>query len=200
MEFQQGAEKKEEYAYVLDFMATGKAYSGNAEPIVQLIGENWFTLLEATTKPSVSFAIGERTYIGSGEREKVGLIKGRISYEDLTQTSKSGLVTIILKIIKSNEQKYVNFFNTSPPLNIREHSLELLPGIGKRYLNTILAERAKAPFQSFKDLEERVSLIQDPALMIAERVVDELKSTQRFYLFVKPYFPNTNYDHRYRQS
>ncbi|MEM0148081.1 MAG: DUF655 domain-containing protein [Candidatus Micrarchaeaceae archaeon] len=197
MEFQPGTEKREEYAYVLDFMATGKAYSGKAEPVVQLIGENWFTLLEATAKPSVSFIIGERTYIGSGERDKVSLIKGRISYDELTQTAKNGLINIILKIIRNNEQRFVNFFNVSPPLNIREHSLELLPGIGKKYLNVILAERAKVPFQSFKELEERVSLIQDPALMIAERVVDELKSTQRFYLFVKPYFPNTA-DHKYR--
>jgi putative nucleotide binding protein len=64
-------EKKEEYAYVLDFMTIGKSSSTRSEPIAQLMGEKWFTLLEATTKIGAALTIGERVYIGNGERDKI---------------------------------------------------------------------------------------------------------------------------------
>ncbi len=194
----QREEKREEYAYVLDFLATGKAYSSRAEPLVQLIGDRWFTLLEASTKPNATLSIGEKVYIGSGDRDKISLIKERIPYSRLTQTAKNGLVNIVLKIINENESRFVDFFNNAQPLNIREHSLELLPGIGKKYLNAILKERAARKFDSFADIAKRVSLTQEPAMIIAMRVALELEGNERFYLFVKPYFPNAEHEHKYR--
>ncbi len=181
-------EKKEEYAYVLDFMFSGKSSSTRSEPIAQLIGERWFTLLEATTKPGSSLSVGERVYIGSGERDKVSLIKFRISYAALTQTSKNELNNVIYNIIKTNEKRFVDVFNDAGALNIREHSLELLPGVGKKHLTTILKERSTKRFESFADIAKRVALMQDPEKLIAERVVIELQGSERFYLFVKPYF------------
>ena len=68
-------DRKEEYSYVLDFMFTGKSSSTRTEPLAQLIGASWFTLLEATTKPDAALTIGEKVYIGQGERDKISLIK-----------------------------------------------------------------------------------------------------------------------------
>jgi len=178
--------KKEEYAVVLDFLLSGKSFSGKSEPIAQLVGEEFFTLLEAIPKQNVILKTGERVYIGKNERDKIALIKQRIGYNDLTQTAKSELPNIIMQIVKSEEQRFVNIFNTAGPLNIREHSLSLLPGIGKKHLDTILKQRSEKKFESFKDILERCELVQDPAKMVAERIIKELQGNERFYLFVKP--------------
>ncbi|MEM0154821.1 MAG: DUF655 domain-containing protein, partial [Methanothrix sp.] len=181
-------ERREEYALVLDFLSTGKSFSSRSEPIAQLMGEEWFTLLEATPKPGAVLTTGERVYIGKDERDKIALIKFRISYSELTQTAQGNLKNIILNIIKSNPQRFVSFFNNSGSLNIREHSLELLPGIGKKHLQAILKARAEKKFESFEDITTRVALLQDPAEMIAQRIMQELQGNERFYIFTKPYF------------
>ncbi len=184
-----GEERKEDYSYVLDFLPKGKSSSGKSDPIAQIMGERWFTLLEATTKPNATLNIGEKVYIGSGERDKIMLIKTRIQYSELTQAAKNALNNIILNIIKENEKRFVDIFNNAASINIRQHSLELLPGIGKKHLTTILRERNIKKFESFADLSSRVSLLQDPMKLISERIVTELEGSQRFYLFVKPYTP-----------
>ena len=52
--------KREENAIVLDFLPYGKSGEAKKEPMVQLIGELYFTLLEATVKPDAKIDIGER--------------------------------------------------------------------------------------------------------------------------------------------
>ncbi len=190
-------ERREEYALVLDFLSTGKSFSSRSEPVAQLMGEEWFTLLEATPKPGVTLTTAERVYIGKDERDKIALIKFRISYSELTQTAQGNLRNIILSIIKSNPQRFVNFFNNSGSLNIREHSLELLPGIGKKHLQTILKARTEKKFESFEDITTRVALLQDPAEMIAQRILQELEGNERFYIFTKPYFKREQSQRRY---
>ncbi len=180
-------ERREENAIVLDFLLSGKSSSGRSEPIAQLIGEEWFTLLEAVPKPGATLKPGERVYIGKAERDKIMLIKSRIAYNELTQHSKEELPNRITDIVKGNEKRFVDMFNKAGPLNIREHSLELLPGIGKKHLDAILKARNEKPFESFSDITERVSLMQDPAKLITDRVVSELQGTERFYMFTKPY-------------
>ncbi len=180
-------ERREEYAYVLDFMSTGKSFSTRSEPIAQLIGEEWFTLLEVTPKPGVTMSLGERVYIGREERDKVALIKARISYGDLTQTAKNGLQKVILQIMDANEKRFVDVFNNAGPLNIRQHSLELLPGVGKKHLAAILKAREEKRFESFDDINKRVSLLQEPRKLIIERIMLELQGNERFYMFTKPY-------------
>ncbi|MCL4411459.1 DUF655 domain-containing protein [Candidatus Marsarchaeota archaeon] len=180
-------ERREEYAVVLDFLASGKSFSMRSEPVAQLIGEEWFTLLEATPKAGTQMSIGERVYIGRDERNKIEIIKYRISYDELTQTAKGDIDRIVLQIIKANEKRFVDVFNNAGPLNIREHSLELLPGIGKKHLQAILKAREERKFENFADITARVSLLQDPAKLIAERIIMELMGSERFYMFTKPY-------------
>ena len=184
-----GEEKREEYAYVLDFMLSGKSFSNRSEPISQLLGEEWFTLLEAAPKPNASLTLGERVYIGKDEREKIMLIKARIGFGELTQTARNELPNMVMKIVRANEKRFVDVFNNAGPLNIRQHSLELLPGVGKKHLEAILKARNEKKFEGFSDIEGRVALLQDPAKLIAERVISELEGTERFYMFTKPYRP-----------
>jgi putative nucleotide binding protein len=176
----------EEYALVLDYLSTGKSFSPKPEPLVQLLGETKFTLLEAVPKVS-EIRVREKVYIGKGERDKIALIKSRIMYNDLTQVAKNELPGAIVEILKQNEAKFVNIFNTASPLNIRMHSLELLPGVGKKHLNAILKARDEKEFTSFKDISERVPLLQDPIKLLTERIIEELKGESRFYMLARPY-------------
>jgi putative nucleotide binding protein len=184
--FQESHEGLEEYAFVLDFLSTGKAFSPKPEPIVQLLGETKFTLLEAVPKVA-EMKVKERVYIGKGERDKIAIIKARITYNDLTQAAKNELPGMVMDIIKNNEAKFVSVFNSASPLNIRMHSLELLPGVGKKHLSAILKAREEKEFASFKDISERVPLLQDPIKLLTERVIAELKGDSRFYLLTRPY-------------
>ncbi|MBS7619252.1 DUF655 domain-containing protein [Candidatus Bathyarchaeota archaeon] len=179
----------EEYAYVLDDLPHGRP--GIAHPtyharnIIQLVGESFFTLLEAEPIRNATFKIRERIYIGKSGRSKIYHIIGRITYNDLTSTAKSELPTVVETIITSNEKPFINFFNTSQPVTPRMHSLELIPGIGKKLILQILEQREKKPFTSFEDLQQRVN-ISDPVKMLARRVLDELSSSEKYQLFTRP--------------
>ena len=175
----------EEYALVLDYLPTGRSFSVKSEPLVQLLGESKFTLLEAVPKvPDVK--VEGRVYIGKGDRDKISLIKSRLNYTDLTEGAKNELPKAISNIIKTNEAKFIELFNTASPLNIRMHSLELLPGIGKKHLQAILDARDEKKFESFGDLSKRVPLLQDPIKLLTERIIIELKGESRFYIMTKP--------------
>lgn len=174
----------EEYAYILDYLPYGKSDDPRRQPVVQLIGETFFTLLEAYPKMGVTPQVGMRTYVGKGDRETIGSIRGRISYEELTSASKSSIHDIIIKIINTREKEFVDFINRCGPINIRVHQLELIPGIGKKLMQTIIDERDKAPFQNFSDLEKRVHISRLPEFL-AQRIEEELKGS-KYYLFVRP--------------
>ncbi len=189
---QETHEGLEEYALVLDYMPTGKSFSPKPEPVAQLLGEGKFTLLEVVPK-TTDIRIKERVYIGKGDRDKVALIKSRITYNDLTQVARNELPIAIGEIIKGDEQRFVDVFNNASPLNIRMHSLELLPGVGKKHLKAILDARETKRFESFRDIAERVPLLQDPVKLLTDRVVEELKGESRFYMLTRPYAREPRY-------
>jgi len=175
---------KEEYLIVLDFLPMGKAIDKRPEPTVQGIGENYFSLLEVVVKKNSQLKPKDRIYIGSGKRDVVEYIKRRIKYDELTSLAKSILEEVITEIVTKNEKRFVNFFNTAPPISTRMHSLELLPGLGKKHLFNILQERKKKPFESFEDLKNRIEMLPDPKKMIVKRVLEELQEKDRHRLFV----------------
>ena len=176
----------EDYIYVLDFVPYGAKYRGQA--YVEGIGEKLFTLLEVTLKPEATATVGERIYIGKDieKRDKVDKIKRRIGFEDLSSTAKENLFEVIKKIITDNEERFIGFINSAGPLNMRTHQLELIPGVGKKNLETLLQERDKAPFKSFEDLKQRVHGWQDPVGSIAYRIIEELQGKERHYFFALP--------------
>lgn len=183
----------EDYVYVLDYLPEGRSDlpPHKRYPVVYGIGEDQFTLLEIMPKSGINFTIGERIYVGKdlAKREKVAKIKGRISYDKLTATAHGELPYIIEEIVKKNEEKFVKFFNEAPPITSRFHSLELLPGLGKKILFEILEERKKKPFESFEDIANRVPFLKHPEKLIAKRVEIELSDpNEKYHLFTRPFF------------
>lgn len=175
----------EEFGIVLDFLPKGKSTDFKEEPLAQIIGENYFTLLEVTTKQPVQ--VGEKLYIGKKERDKVNIIKRRINFSQLTLNSKDELSGQIKKIVSSKPEKFLEFFNKSGPISIKRHALELLPSMGKKHLKKFLEEREKKPFESFEDIKKRVPHIVDPVKLIIKRILLELDdSNLKHYLFTRP--------------
>jgi putative nucleotide binding protein len=181
----------EEYAYVLDYLPHGKPSIAQttyrAEPVVQVIGETYFTLLEAALKKDEDpIKLGERVYVGKGPRRyKISRVLGRIKYEDLTSTAKLELITAIEKAVKNQEVRFIRVFNTAQAVTPRMHSLELLPGVGKKYMRSILRQREIRQITSFEDLKERVGL-HDPGKILARRIFEELTSPSKYRMFTRP--------------
>lgn len=177
----------EEYAYVLDYLPHGKPgfrsrYRGG---LIQVVGEDYFTLLEAIVRQGVSISAYERVYVGKEGRDKVTYIVGRIGYNELTTTATMELPIVVEMIVNKREEWFVNFFNTAQAITPRMHSLELIPGIGKKYMWQIIEEREKKPFESFEDIQKRVNL-PNPAKLIAKRILEELAGEDKYSIFTRP--------------
>jgi putative nucleotide binding protein len=185
-DMQQPPRKYEEYAYVLDYTQRGKSATvrGREGLIVQGIGEEHLTLLELLGVQNMNFEVGERVYIGREGRDKVISVLGRLDYEYISQSAKNDLPAIVEKIVLQNEKRFIDHINNAQPVTPRIHALELIPGIGKTYMLTIIREREKRKFDSFADLQTRVGL-RDPAKLIVKRIVDEIAGQARMNLFVR---------------
>jgi len=179
----------EEYAIVLDFLPNG--YPMDTRPshlktaIVQAVGKNHFVLLELVPKKDIALQPHKEVYIGEGKRDEIHHINGRLPSGRLTRTAKAELEFAIKKSIKENEQRFVEFFNRAPPLSTRMHSLELLPGLGKKRMWEIIEERRNKPFDSFADLRQRVKLMPDPEVTITKRILQELNGMEKHFLFIE---------------
>lgn len=174
----------EKYAYILDYLPNGypsERMRRSKSSVAQGVGGSYFSLLELA--PRTELEINERVFIGKGKREKISHIKKRLFYDDLTSAAKAELPYLAAKIVKDNEDRFVKFFNTAGSLSIRFHKLQLLPGVGKKLMSSILKERKKKKFKSFKEIDERVPSMPDPTDMIAERIMEELKGKDRYTVF-----------------
>lgn len=176
----------EEHGLVLDYLPLGKSTDMQREPLVQLIGETHFTLLEAVPKKDANLKTGDKVFIGKGEREKVDHIEGRVEYFDLTSSAKNELKEVVKQIVNSREAFFVSFFNKCGPVTIRLHQLELFPGIGKKHMHEIIAQREKKQFESFSDIRARVALMPDPANVLADRIEEEIKGDSKYYILTRP--------------
>ena len=181
----------EEHAYVLDFLQHGKpgfrptgraGYRAGA--LIQCVGEEFFTILEALVKEELVLKPGDRVNVGKDSREEVTYIIGRISYEELTASAKAELPSVINKIVTNREKWFVGFFNTARAITPRMHALELVPGIGKKYMWQVINQREHKTFESFEDLQKRTEL-PNPVKLITKRVMEELEGDSKYRLFTR---------------
>lgn len=178
--------KREENAIVLDYLPFGRSDSAKREPIAQILGDTYFTLLEVIVKPGVALNPSERVYIGKDARDKIDYIKGRISFGDLTSSAQKQAEAEIRNLVGVREQEFVTFLNRAGPISIRSHSLELLPSVGKKHLEALLKAREEALFTSFEDVRSRVPGFGRPDDLFIQRIISELRGSEKYYLFTKP--------------
>jgi putative nucleotide binding protein len=175
----------EEYAYVLDYSQRGKSQTvrGREGIIIQAIGEGRLTLLELLGVQNSIFEIGERLYIGREGRKKVLSVLGKLDFDLISPSAKNDLPNVVDKIVVMNEERFVSYVNNSPAVTPRIHSLELIPGIGKTYMMSIINEREKKKFESFSEIQSRIG-IRDIHKLISRRIVEEIAGEVRMNLFV----------------
>jgi putative nucleotide binding protein len=173
---------KEEYAIILDFLSNGYAGARFREPVAQAIGDSFFSLLELIPKDNVSLRQGQRVYIGEGKRDDVKLIKRRLRLSELTNVASSNMEEILLELVKKNEQHIMEFFNKAGTVTPRLHQLELLPGVGKIYVEAIVRNR---PYMSFDEISKKTEL-PDPAKIVKKRIMDEMSGNEKYYIFTRP--------------
>jgi putative nucleotide binding protein len=185
--FKENSKSYEDYAYVLDFLPNGQR-----EPLAQVIGEKYFTLLEVSIKKGANPFVMDRLYIGKGERDTVNKVKRKLRFDQLTSTAKSNLPYVLEHIVKRQEKRFVEFFNrvdwinssTYIPCGSRGlHTLHLLAFVNNNVLENLIKEREKEPFKSFGDIMLRAGL--NPIRAIVNRIICELRHTSKYLLFVK---------------
>ncbi len=177
----------EEYAWVLDYLPYGRSSEKSRHlvvPTAQIMGEKFFTLLEAELKVGAAVSIHERIYIGRDRREKVDRIIGRINYDQLTSNAKAEIVVLIEEQVKAQEKRFVDFFNNSQPVTPRMHSLELLPGIGKKSMWQVVDMREKKPFASYEDIQKKTGLTDVPRIL-TKRILEELSTETKYRIFTR---------------
>lgn len=189
--------KKDEWGIVLDFLSHGHYGMDRPQPVAQVLGDHYFSLLEVIVRDDVIPKVGERLYIGDKKREKVKYIRERIKIETLTAAAKEELEKAVDRLIREKESRFMEFFNNSGQVTNRMHQLELLPGVGKKHLWAIIEERKVKPFESFADIKKRVPLLPDPEKMIVKRILLEIEDKDKYRLFV-PRFEKG--DNRVRRS
>ena len=178
--------KYEEHAYVLDFKSRSKSTTvrGKTGIIITAIGEERLTLLEVLGIESTTFEVGERIYIGKEGRSKIQSVLGKMTYEKISSSGKNEIPAVVQSIVRKNEQRFVDYLNNAQPLTPRVHALELIPGIGKTYLSSIIQEREKKPFENYDDVERRSGL-KEPIKHLTQRILEEISGEARMNIFVK---------------
>jgi putative nucleotide binding protein len=180
----------DEFAIVLDYMPMGNPYDKHSfhrsSPIAQGIGTKFFTLVEIIPLKGSMMVIGERIPLSLTPDMPGHRVFDRLLYEDLTSIARENIVKYVRQVVEEKERVFVEFLNIAEAINIRLHSLELLPGIGKKTLTLILEERRKKMFESFDDVRKRLK-INDPVKMFVDRIIIELQRNEKYYLFVCPY-------------
>jgi putative nucleotide binding protein len=181
--------QKEEYAIVLDFLQNGYPFDNTPSykktAIVQMIGRDHLSLLEAVPKKDIYLKPHEEVYIGDGKRDQIHHVNGKLDPNKLTATARAEIEYIVNESVNKNPQPYVDFFNKAQPLSTRMHSLELLPGLGKKHMWEIIEAREEKPFESFEDIKHRVKLLPDPKKIVIKRILSEILGEEKYLLFVE---------------
>ena len=178
----------ETVAYVLDYLPQGRPTDRgfNRAPVVLGLGETELKFLEILLPAGASFPIGTHLPLVAteGKPSPIDHVRRRLSHDELTAAARAELSHAIEEVVRLHADRYLRFFNESQAVSRRFHPLELLPGVGKRTMQAIVAERRKGPFTSFLDLERRVSL-NAPERAVALRIEQELSGVEdKYRLFV----------------
>ncbi|MCW1293279.1 MAG: DUF655 domain-containing protein [Candidatus Parvarchaeota archaeon] len=178
--------EKEEYGIVIEYFPYGVPGSGKNKPVSILLVDDAsdMSLLLAYPKHGVNLTQGQRVYIGSGKREEIGGIIGKADLSVLSEMSAEFLKNKVNEIVSKNEEFFINVINRLGPINIRLNAFELIPGIGKKLVEKISAERAKGPFKSFEDFNTRVGGINIKE-RIVERILQEFNNVDKYKLFTR---------------
>ena len=173
---------KDEYAYVLEYLPFGLQDSKDRKATAIVLTDSLGLLLVALKK-DVKVEPGMKVYIGENKREEVHHIMQRITPDKLNGNGLEMLNDKIHEIVSQNEANYITIINRLGPINVRLHSLSLIPGVGKKIVQKIIEERNKGEFKSYNDFDERVGFTSGIAKSIEARIKEELENRDKYKIF-----------------
>jgi putative nucleotide binding protein len=182
--------KRERDVVILDVLLHGHVEDDrpiwSKESLVQVITLPDFVLYEVRFNRDSDIKVQEKDTYGNFRKEnKLGDVLRKINYDDLTNTSKALIESIIENAVKEYEDLFINFFNNSTSITPRLHALKLLPGIGQKHMWEIIEARERQEFNTFQDIIDRTS-ISSPEKVIAQRIIKELQREGiKYYIFSK---------------
>jgi putative nucleotide binding protein len=167
-------------AVVLDYMPTGLPDDQrNSAPQAYVLGVDEFQLYLVRFDDNPDVSVGDRVAVDP-RGESVERVR-RVEFEDLSGAANSELEYAVEAIVDADERRFVDFYNEAQAITTRLHALNLLPGIGKKLRNNVLDQRKRQPFESFEDLEERVSGLHDPRQVLVDRILQEIQEADMKY-------------------
>lgn len=179
-------EEPEEYAVVLDHLPYGRPDDDRPQhqkpEVAYAVGEKRFDLFELTLAEDADVTIGDRLVVIPEADSTVVRRYREVDYDDLSRGAEQELEYVVEEIIERHPERFLDYFNDAQPLTLRLHQLNVLPGIGEKLRNDILDSRKyDGPFESFDELEERISGLHDPKSTVVERVLEELSADEVKY-------------------
>ncbi|MFB6304986.1 MAG: DUF655 domain-containing protein, partial [Haloferacaceae archaeon] len=175
---------------VLDYLPHGRPEDDRPQyeksPVAYALGERDFRLVELELDDEADVSIGDRVVLDPpDERDRVTGVR-EVEFEDLSNAARSELEYVVADVVERHEDRFVEFYNEAQPITLRLHQLNLLPGIGKKLRNNVLDERKREPFEDFEDLTDRVSGLHDPAEVLVDRILEELRDEDlKYKIFVR---------------
>ncbi|MCY3411449.1 MAG: DUF655 domain-containing protein [Candidatus Heimdallarchaeota archaeon] len=182
--------KYEEKGIILDILSSGNPRRRDipkGETRIQVIGTTWFTLLEVVAEDTEKFMVQEQISLNKEEESPLLKIIGRIPVTKLSTIGERGLDRAIEAILDNEEKRFITWLNQAEAISIRLHTLQLIKGIGPKFMHTILDERKSLPFTSYEDFEERTK-IKDIKHLIKQRILEEIRlDTIKYHLFTRSF-------------
>lgn len=177
-------------AVVLDSLPNGRPDDTRPqyqkEPLAYALDVDSFGLYELTLDADERVLVGDRLVVEPTTDREAVVAARRVEFEDLSGTARSELEYAVDELLEADEDRFVEFYNEAQPITLRLHQLNLLPGIGKKLRNDLLDERKRKPFDTFDEIEERVSGLHTPREILAERIIEELREDDlKYRIFVR---------------
>ena len=178
-----------EHAVVLDHLPYGRPDDDRPQhqkpEIAYAVGEGEFDLFELTLVDGADVSIGDRIVVApDADRDLVDRYR-EIDHGDLSRGAEQELEYVIEEIVDRHPERFLDYFNDAQPLTLRLHQLNVLPGIGDKLRDDVLESRKRqGPFESFEDLEERISGLHNAKGVVVERIIEELTEDVKYRAFV----------------
>ena len=160
---------EETWARVIDHDVT--------DNVIVAISEEKMLLCRLEPKPGVDpLLTTSRVYIGTdaSKRVNIGRVLGMTNLGRVANHVKADLPLVIQIFIEENEKHFIDtFFTRAGNMSLKQHSFELLPGVGNKKALQMVDARGSSGFETLAALNEACNI--DAADLLAKRFHTELE-------------------------
>lgn len=174
----------------------GGQRSGRPQQKSPLMEETWARVIDHDLTDNVIVAISEgqmllcrlepkagidslltttRVYIGTDASKRINIerVLGMTNLGRVANHVKADLPLVIQIFIEENEKHFIDmFFNRAGNMSLKQHSFELLPGVGNKKAMQMVEARGSSGFETLAALNEACGI--DAADLLAKRFHTEL--------------------------